>query len=105
MSEIECTQFKHVGKGVLVASFNIFVPKWGVEIFDMSLCMKDGKRWINFPQSTYEKDGEKKYWPYVKFRDKAHHELFQEKVKQAIDKYCESQNSISSSHDDDEIPF
>jgi len=34
---IECIDFKEINKGLLVGFANIFVPQWGVEIFNIQL--------------------------------------------------------------------
>lgn len=89
-NEITCTAFKQVNKGVLVGFANIFVPKWGVEIYSISLFEKNGKRWISMPSREYEdkNDGEKKYMPYIRFKEKSHGDLFASKAMDAIVKFC-----------------
>lgn len=106
-TDIECTNYRYVGKGAVVGFINIFVPKWGLEINDITLFMKDGRKWISFPCRMYEKDGEKKYFPYIRFKNKDHSVAFQNKVLDALDKFCSqnSSESVSTSSDDMEIPF
>jgi len=89
MSEIVCTGFKRIDKGLLVGFASVFVPKWGLEIFGISLFEKNGKKWISMPSREYEdkNEGKKKYFPHIKFREKSHAELFEEKVKAAIEKF------------------
>lgn len=62
------------------------VDKWDLEINGITLFEKDGKRWINFPSKEYMKDGQKKYAPTFRFRDKKNFEKFCEVVKAEIDK-------------------
>lgn len=89
-NEITCTAFKQVNKGVLIGFANIYIPKWGVEIFGVSLFEKNGKRWISMPSREYEDktDGKKKYMPHIRFREKSHGDLFASKVMDAIVKFC-----------------
>lgn len=102
MNEIVCTAYKAINKGSLLGVFNIFIPKWGVEIRNMTLCQKNGSRWVNFPSMEYEnKQGEKKYAPYLSFKEPTHSTMFQEKVKRAIEKHASEQISSASVFEDD----
>lgn len=83
---IECIKFRKYEKGTLQGFADLFVPKWGVEIYGFSLHEKNGKRWINFPSKEYEKDGEKKHVSYFRFRDAKHYNLFCNMAKDAIEK-------------------
>jgi hypothetical protein len=111
---IECTSFKSFQKGNFQGYANIYVEKWGIEITGCSLFMKDGRRWINLPSKEYvNKEGEKKFQPLFFFREKSHHEVFVNKVKEAIDKWCienpetqQSQDTLfETASDDSDIPF
>lgn len=101
MNEIQCTSFKPVEGSYVKGFASIYIPKWGVEIFNISLFEKEGRRWINLPSREYEKDGEKKFLPLLRFREKEHAELFGEKVKQAIDKFL----GTNPQEIQEEIPF
>jgi hypothetical protein len=107
MSEIVCTSYKSVDKGTLQALINVFVPKWGLEIFGVQICMKNGHKWINFPSRMSEENGEKKYFPHLRFKEKTHMEAFTKKVLEAVDKYCMAQNQPNQSNfvEDEDIPF
>lgn len=86
---IECTYYKSFVKGVTQGFANIFIKEWGLEINNISLCMKNGERWINFPSKDYmNAEGEKKYFSLVRFPEKEMHDRFKDAVLKAIDKYC-----------------
>lgn len=103
---IECTKFTSVSKGALVGFADLYFPKWGLEIHGCSLLMKDGKRWVNFPQKEYKNpQGETKYLSIVRFRDKAHMEAFSKAAKDAIEKHCGEMKSQTSAITDEEPPF
>lgn len=104
MSEIECSKYTPIEKGALKAAVNIYVPKWGVEIFGIKLFEKNGNKWINLPSREYEDNGEKKYFSYIRFKDKAHFEAFSSKVKEAIDK-AEATAQYSTLNTLEETPF
>ena len=86
---MECIKYHAVEKGTLQAFVDIFIPKWGVEIYGLKIFMKDGKKWVGFPSKEYQGDnGEKKYSPYFRFPNKEHQDAFFKKVLDAVSKFC-----------------
>ena len=85
MSKIEISNFKAIGKGSLVAFFDLTLTQTSMVFHGCSLFEKGGRRWVNMPQRIVEQDGAKKYFPVVEITDKALRERFQKSVKQAID--------------------
>lgn len=85
MSQIECVRYTPVNKGTLLGFAKIYVPKWGIEIDGITFHEKNGAKWVAMPSKPYEKDGEKKYAPYFRFREKEHYDLFCQRVKEAIE--------------------
>jgi len=83
---IECIKYKEInGRGTLLGYADIFVPKWGVEINGCSHHKKGNQEWVNLPSREYtDPQGEKKYAPIVKFRDKAHATAFGDICREAI---------------------
>ena len=57
--------FKKVDKGVLKYSFDIHFENFGLTV--RSCCFMDNgtNQWIQFPQRSYEENGEKKYFNYL----------------------------------------
>ena len=97
---IKCMKFRPFPKGTLIGFAEIFVPKWGIEIYGLTYHQKDGKKWVNFPCREYEKDGEKKHAPYFRFPESVHYNLFCEKVKEAIEiKIKETQGENNNDYD------
>jgi hypothetical protein len=90
---IKCIRFKSHVKGALQGFADIYVEKWDLEIFGLTLYMKDGKRWINFPGKEIEKDSETKFYPFFRFKNKNNWIEFVNQVKKAIDEYC-LQNTV-----------
>lgn len=104
---IECLKYQSVNKGLLVGFADFYIPKTGIEIFGCQLFQKDGKRWINMPSREYTNaEGEKKYMPYIRFRENAHKDLFTELALKAIDKKCaEMQSKTPPDAPQEEVPF
>ena len=101
---IECIRYKGFESGALLGFADIRVHKWGVDIQGVKLYQKDGKRWIQLPSNEYEKDGEKKYSPFMKFIDAPHWEQFTTKVKEAIEAFCATA-AESGEETFEEVPF
>jgi len=84
---MEILEYKHVGKGSLVAEICIKVPKWELIINKMQIFKKGDSRWINFPSLSFQVEGETKYYPLLKFADKELYVRFCQKVLEAVDNY------------------
>jgi len=106
---IECVKYTPVNKNTCLGMATIYVQKWDMEIYGISLHQKDGKRWINFPSRMYEKDGQKKYLSYFRFRNADNYKKFCEAVKEAIEKHAATQDQYSEPMGEDkeseEVPF
>jgi len=102
---IECTKYTPINKGTCLGSLSVYVDKWGLDIYGITLHQKNGKRWINFPSRMYEKDGEKKYVPYFRFKDAQVYEKFCEEVKKAVDKKATLDRANDIEFSVTEIPF
>ena len=91
---VECLEFKSYVKGCMLGFFNIYVPKMGIEIFGCSLWQKNGKRWVNLPSREYkDSEGQTKYMPMLRLREKGHYEAFMKEIKKSVDTWCK-QNSV-----------
>lgn len=102
---ITCIKYNPYAKGSLLGFADIFVPKWGVEIYGLTFHEKEGKRWINFPSREYEKDGEKKHASYFRFPESSHYNLFCEKVKEAIETKIKETQGENNDESDSTICF
>lgn len=82
---IECIKYTPMNKGYLLGFADIYVPKMGIEIFGCGIYEKSGRRWCSFPAREYtDKEGKKKYMPYIRFRNKDHKELFSTEVLKTV---------------------
>lgn len=82
---MEIITYKPVKKGTLEAIITISVPKWGDFIIrDLCYFSKGVQQWVSFPSKMYETNGEKKYWPYLAFKDQINERAFKDKVTQAV---------------------
>ena len=98
---ITCTRFHKLEKGALLGFATLFFEDWGIEIHSCSLNSKEGAMWVSIPSQAYEKDGVKKYSPYVTFKDKDQYSKFQKDALAAVQKVRDSTKGIEV----EEIPF
>lgn len=102
---IECIKYFPLNKGNCLGFATIYVPKWDLQIFNLSLHQKDGKRWVNFPsRSTTTPEGKTEYYPYFRFKDPSNYQKFCEEVKMAIEVKAAADNKTEEI-DDSECPF
>ena len=81
---IEILDFKPIGQGSLVASFNAKMHKLGGLIFRRcKLFESKGKRWIQLPGEGYEIEGKKKHYEHIAYEDRALNDKMKEKIMHA----------------------
>ena len=98
---IEIKRYKAFEKGTLRAFFTIYIPEWHLEIRDLALHEKNGKRWANLPAKQYQDQDETKYMPLVKIDDDVR-DRFQEAVLKAVQEHLIAKGDEPT---DSEIPF
>ena len=60
----------------------------GLEMRDLALHQKNGKRWLQLPAKPYEKPDGSKGWSYiVSFYEKKNYNQFQEVALKALDSF------------------
>ena len=85
---MKCIKFKSFPSGSLLGFADFYIDKWKAEIHGCRLYQKDGRRWVQLPSTEYQKDGETKYSPIIRFTQKEHWDEFVKRAKEAIDIYC-----------------
>ena len=84
---VEVTSFKPFQKNTLQGFATLRLTNIGLEIRDVCLHEKSGKRWVQLPSKSYQKDG-KQLWTYVlDFYDKSRAAQFQNAALSAIDRF------------------
>lgn len=103
---MEIKNYKAINKNTLIANFSLLIPKWGNFIIrEIAYFKKDNKRWISFPCRIYEKDGEKKYFPYMAFGEDSTFKTFQEKVLALLDEFLAKNPLQENMPNLNEVPF
>lgn len=89
---IEIVVFRSYEKNTLKSFLSVRLTNAGLEIRDMTLHEKNGKRWIQLPSKPYQKDDGSQGWSYiVKFYHEARGKQFQKAVLEALDSYLQAQ--------------
>src|SRR5438094_960807 len=71
---------RRIGKGTLIASFDLEAP-CGIKVIGAMLLEKGGKRWINFPSREWPReDGTRGFAPLLEWTDSAARARFQRAV-------------------------
>ncbi len=97
---MEIVNYKPIGKGFLLARFDVRIPKWGVTFRNCSLFEKEGKKWISLPnQSFKDENGTTKYFPLIVF-EKSVKERFKETV---LGKISSGEVTSAGKEDSDKI--
>jgi len=102
------SNFKAVNKGALKATFSVTLPKWAnFTIHNMTYWESNGRSWVNFPGSSYEKEGKKKFFQYCKFEDSKHQEAFQQALMKMLEEELKKQahGKQTSVVTEDDLPF
>jgi hypothetical protein len=84
---LEIISFKPFVKNTLQGFATVRMSNIGLEIRDVCLHQKDGKRWLQLPSKAYKKNG-KTAWSYIlDFYDKTRGEQFQKSALEALDRF------------------
>jgi hypothetical protein len=82
---IQIQDFRPFNKNTLQGFLTLRLTNVGIEIRDICLHEKAGKRWLAMPAKPYEKDGKSTYAFIINFYDRAKNDQFQELALEALD--------------------
>jgi len=101
---IEILNYREVLKGSLLAMINIKVMKWGLILNKVGVFHKGNQKWISLPQEKFESNGETKYFPLVKFEEKAIEEQFKSSILNALDIFLKK-NQKGNEEKNEQMPL
>lgn len=84
---IQVVRFQSFQKNTLQGFLSLRMSNIGLEIRDLALHEKDGKRWVQMPAKPYERDGKVSWSSVLDFFDKARAAQFQRAVLAALDEF------------------
>lgn len=85
---VEIVQFKKLEKNTLRGFLTVRLTSVGLEVRDICLHEKNGKRWLQLPSKPYEKKGGGQAWAYIlEFYEKEKADLFQTSTLKALEQF------------------
>ncbi len=106
---IEVTNINAINKGTLLATCDVYIVPWDMELNEVKIFEKGANRWLGMPSREFvNNDGTKKYIELVNFRKEATKNRFRSQIMGAIDKYLASNPEMVPEDvikDDEELPF
>lgn len=99
---IECMKFKALEKGALIGYADFYVSSMGIEIFGCAVFSSNGKKWISMPSREFkDHEGNKKFIPLFRFREKEQQQSFSKQAWLAIQEYQKHEHKQVVESDDD----
>lgn len=88
---IEITNITPVNKGTLLATCDVYIQPWDMDLLEVKVFQKGSQRWIGMPSREFTNSmGEKKYIEQVTFRKDSTKNRFRSQISAAIDKFLEA---------------
>ena len=86
--DVKISDFRKHEQNTLQGFLSIRFPLMGLEISDVALHQKNGKRWFQLPAKPFTKPDGSKGWNYIlSFYEKPQYEKFQEMALKALDDF------------------
>ncbi len=106
---IEVSNINAVNKGSLLATCDVYIQPWDMELNEIKVFEKGANRWLGLPSREFTNNmGEKKFIELVNFRKEATKNRFRAQIMGAIDRYLAENPDMKPEDvikDDEEIPF
>lgn len=84
---IEVTNIRPLRKGSLLATCDVYIVPWDMEIFDIKVFEKGANRWVGMPSKEVPSaDVDKKYIELINFRKANTRNRFKSQILDAINK-------------------
>lgn len=85
---IEIVDFRTHEKNTLKGFVTVRLTNVGLEVRDLALHQKNGKRWLQLPSKPYQKPDGSKGWSYIiSFYEKDRYNQFQAVALKALDAF------------------
>jgi len=97
-----------INKGSLMAKCDVHIAPWKMTFHDVKIFEKGANRWIAMPSKDFvNAEGITKYSDMISFDSDAVKKRFTEQIKEAVDKYLESnpEMKVEDVITEDEYPF
>ncbi len=106
---IEVSNIQPINKGALLASCDVYIKPWDLELNDVKIFEKGQNRWITMPsKEVLNSLGEKKYVEMINFRKESTKNRFRSQIMGAIDKFLSDNPEMEQTDlikPEEELPF
>lgn len=100
----EIKDYQVVNNGAVAGRFTLIVGPMEIRGFT-HFRSEDGSEWVAGPQREYEKDGERKFYPFVYFPDKERWTKFQDWALVEIGRIAPKSQRKVYEEESDDLPF
>ncbi len=106
---IEISNICAVNKGSLLATCDVYIQPWDMELQEVKIFEKGQNRWLGMPSREFTNNlGEKKYIELITFRKEATKNSFRRQIMSAVDKFILDNPDMKPTDiikAEDELPF
>lgn len=106
---IEITNVRPMNKGSLLATCDVYIKPWDMELNEVKIFEKGSNRWIAMPSRSFVNPaGETKYVELITFRKEATKDRFRRQIIAAIEQYLAANPDLKEEdliQPDAELPF
>ncbi len=106
---IEVSNINAVNKGSLLATCDVYIQPWDLELSEVKIFQKGENRWLGMPSKEFTNSiGEKKFIELINFRKEASKNRFRSQIMGAVDKYLAANPDMKTEDiikEGEELPF
>ena len=106
---IEVSNINHIHKGNLLATCDVYITPWDMELSEVKIFEKGAQRWLGMPSREFTNAaGEKKYIELINFKKDSNKNKFRTQIMGAIDKFLAGNPDMKPTDlikEDDQFPF
>lgn len=106
---IEISNIMEVRKGSLLATCDVYIQPWDLELCEVKIFEKGQNRWLGMPSREFTNPaGEKKYVELINFKKESTKTRFRAQILAAVDKFLEQNPDLTPKDvitEGEELPF
>lgn len=105
---IEVTNINAINKGSLLATCDVYIQPWDLELLEVKIFEKGANRWLGMPsREIVNSMGEKRFIELITFRKETTKNRFRAQILTAIDEFLNKNPNMKPTDAirDEPIPF
>jgi hypothetical protein len=96
--EVKLLDVRSVDHKYIIAKASVEIPSKKQIIHGVTVFQSGSNRWIKLPQNIVDKNGEKKYYPYIRWTDESEAKSIEASVLAAYDTWKSAQGAASDTN-------